>query len=303
VEIVDCSSSPESSSQKSEKHAGISERNGIMKNILTYLLAVLFTAVTGRAEEKITVKGSDTMVILSQRWAEKYMAARPDVTIQVTGGGSGTGLSGLINGTTDIANSSRPIKNSERDKLKERFGTRGIEIKCALDGLAVYVNKNNPVKELTLGQIKDIYTAKIKNWKEVGGPDRKIILYSRENNSGTYVYFLENVLLGEDFAATAQYLPGTASVVNAVAKDEAGIGYGGAAYGEGIAEMAIRKDASSPSYKPTMENIASGNYPISRYLYMYVRNRPEGAMKDFIDWTLSDAGQAIVTEVGYFPIR
>ncbi len=268
------------------------------------LVLLLFAFIAGGvAEEKITVKGSDTMVILSQRWAEKYMAANPDVTIQVTGGGSGTGLSALINGTTDIANSSRPIKNSERDKLKERFGTRGIEIKCALDGLAIYVHKSNPVKELTLQQVKDIYTAKIRNWKEVGGADKKIILYSRENNSGTYVYFLENVLLGEDFAASAQYLPGTASVVNAVAKDESGIGYGGAAYGEGISEMGIKKDDSSPAYRPTLENIGSGNYPISRYLYMYVRNRPEGSMKAFIDWTLSDQGQAIVSEVGYFPIR
>ena len=158
-----------------------------MKNMMIFLVLIFFTVMTGRGEDKITVKGSDTMVILSQRWAEKYMAAHADVTIQVTGGGSGTGLSALINGTTDIANSSRPIKNSERDKLKERFGTRGIEIKCALDGLAVYVHKNNPVKELSLQQLKDIYTGKIRNWKEVGGPDKKIILYSREHNSGTYV--------------------------------------------------------------------------------------------------------------------
>ena len=271
----------------------------------TIALIGLLMVVGGyvRTEEKITVKGSDTMVILSQRWAEKYMAANADVTIQVTGGGSGTGLSALINGTTDIANSSRPIKNSERDKLKERFGTRGIEIKCALDGLAIYAHEKNPVKELTLSQVKDIYTGKIRNWSEVGGPDKKIILYSRENNSGTYVYFLENVLLGEDFAPTTQFLPGTASVVNGVSKDESGIGYGGAAYGEGIIELAIKKDDNSPAYTPKLENIASGNYPISRYLYMYVRNRPEGAIKRLIDWTLSDEGQAIVTEVGYFPIR
>jgi phosphate transport system substrate-binding protein len=169
--------------------------------------------------------------------------------------------------------------------------------------LAIYVNKKSPVKELTLAQVKDIYTGKIRNWNEVGGPDKKIILYSRENNSGTYVYFLENVLLGEDFAATTQFLPGTASVVNAVSKDEAGVGYGGSAYGEGIVELGVKKDENSPAYTPKLENIATGNYPISRYLYMYVRNRPEGAMKNFIDWTLSDEGQAIVTEVGYFPIR
>jgi len=266
--------------------------------ILTVLLVT-----AGTAEEKITVKGSDTMVILSQRWAEKYMAAHPDMTIQVTGGGSGTGISALINGTTDICNASRPIKDSERDKLAERYGSRGVEIRCALDGLAVYVNQKNGVKELTLAQLKGMYTGKITNWKEVGGPDRSIILYGRENNSGTYVYFAEHVLEGEDFSPRTQTLPGTASVVNAVANDEGGIGYGGAAYAEGVSEVAVRKDADSPAFRPTMENIAEGHYPISRYLYMYVRARPEGGMKQFIDWILSDEGQAIVTEVGYFPIR
>jgi phosphate transport system substrate-binding protein len=274
-----------------------------MKTILTFVWSALVLTGSLRAEEKITVKGSDTMVILAQRWAEKYMAAHPDVTIQVTGGGSGTGISALINGTTDICNSSRPIKNSERDKLKERYGTRGIEIKCALDGLAVYINEGNPVRELTLAQIRDIYTARIKNWSEVGGPDKRIILYGRENNSGTYVYFKENVLEGDDFAATTQTLPGTASVVNAVAKDAWGIGYGGAAYAKGIRDVLVKKDAHAKAYGPTRENIASGDYPISRYLYMYVRNRPTGALKGFIDWLLGDEGQQIVVEVGYFPIR
>lgn len=255
------------------------------------------------AEEKITVKGSDTMVILGQRWAEIYMKKNPDVTIQVTGGGSGTGISALINGTTDICNSSREIKPAERDKLKQRFGTRGIPIKCALDGLAVYVNEGNPVTELTMQQIKDIYQAKIKNWKEVGGKDQKIILYSRENNSGTYVYFKDNVLLGEDFASSAQNMPGTAAVVNAVAKDVNGIGYGGSAYGKGIRELKVKADDKSAAHAPTMDNIKSGKYPISRFLFMYVKNKPTGALKEYVDWILSDEGQKIVSEVGYFPIR
>jgi len=254
-------------------------------------------------QEVITVKGSDTMVILAQRWAERYMAAHPEVAVQVTGGGSGTGISALINGTTDICNASRPMKNSERDKLKQRFGTRGIEIKCAQDGLSLYVNEANPISELTMQQIKDVYTGKIGNWKDVGGPNERLILYSRENNSGTYVYFKDNVLLGEDFAPTAQNMPGTAAVVNAVAKDKWGIGYGGAAYGKGIREVKVKKDAVSPGYTPTFENIKSGNYPIARYLYMYVKNRPAGTMKEYIDWILGDEGQKIVSEVGYFPIR
>jgi phosphate transport system substrate-binding protein len=263
----------------------------------------MFVQPAALGEEKITVKGSDTMVILAQRWAEKYMATHQDVVVQVTGGGSGTGISALINGSTDICNASRPMKRSEIDKLKQRYGTRGVEIKSALDGLSVYVNAESPIQDLSLGQLKDIYTGKITNWREVGGPTAKIIVYGRENNSGTYVYFKDNVLLGEDYTAAMQTMPGTAAVVNAVGKDKAGIGYGGAAYGKGIRELKVKKDASAAGYAPTLENIKSGNYPISRYLYMYVRNRPTGALKGFIDWILSEEGQKIVTEVGYFPIR
>lgn len=272
---------------------------------LTVALMMVCLILTGRmaAEEKITVKGSDTMVILAQRWAERYMTAHPDVVIQVTGGGSGTGISALINGSTDICNASRPMKNSERDKLKARYGTRGIEIKAALDGLSVYVSETNPVAELSLNQIKGIYTGKVTNWKELGGPNEKIIVYGRENNSGTYVYFKDNVLMGDDYSSTMQSMPGTAAVVNAVAKDKNGIGYGGAAYGKGIKELKVKKDATSPAFAPTMENIKSGSYPISRYLYMYVKNKPTGALKEYIDWTLGDDGQKIVSEVGYFPIR
>jgi phosphate transport system substrate-binding protein len=273
------------------------------KLAVVIMLATVVFGMRLNAEDKITVKGSDTMVILAQRWAERYMASHPNVAVQVTGGGSGTGISALINGTTDICNASRPMKPSERDKLKQRFGTRGVEIKAALDGLSVYVNDANPVAELNLDQIRSIYTGKITNWKEVGGPDQKIILYGRENNSGTYVYFKDNVLMGDDYTSTMQSMPGTAAVVNAVARDKNGVGYGGAAYGKGIREIKVKKDASSPAYAPTQENIKSGLYPISRYLYMYVKNRPTGALKEYIDWTLGNEGQSIVTEVGYFPIH
>jgi phosphate transport system substrate-binding protein len=273
-----------------------------MKRFLCGALVVALSS-TVSSQEKLTVKGSDTMVILAQRWAERYMSLKNNVTIQVTGGGSGTGISALINGTTDICNSSREMKPSERDKLKQRFGTRGIEIKCAKDGLSVYVHESNPVKELTLSQVKDIYTGIIKNWQAVGGANERIVLYSRENNSGTYVYFKDNVLAGEDFAASTMNLPGTASVVNAVAKDKNGIGYGGAAYGKGIRELKIKRDSNSPAVAPTKETVASSEYPITRYLYMYVKNRPTGVMKEYVDWILSDEGQKVVNEVGYFPIR
>lgn len=271
-------------------------------NILFALAALLVTA-SAVGQEKITVKGSDTMVILAQRWAERYMAKNSDVTIQVTGGGSGTGISALINGTTDICNSSRPMKPSERDKLKQRYGTPGVEIKAARDGLSVYVNETSPVTELTLAQIKGIYTGKITSWKDLGGPEGRIIVYGRENNSGTYVYFKDFVLEGQDYAATVQSMPGTSAVVNAVARDKFGIGYGGAAYGKGIREIKVKKDASTPGYAPTVENVREGKYPVARFLFMYVKSRPTGVMKEYIDWILGDEGQKIVSEVGYFPIR
>ncbi len=274
-----------------------------MKKTLILTLAALLLLGTAVSAESITVKGSDTMVILAQRWAEIYMSKHPGTSIQVTGGGSGTGISALINGTTDICNASRPMKKSEKEKLKVRFNSLGVEIKTAKDGLSIYVNESNPVKEFSVDQLKQIYTGKITNWKQVGGPDAKIILYSRENNSGTYVYFKDNVLGGDDFAPSAQNMPGTAAVVNAIAKDKHGIGYGGAAYAKGIVMAKVKKDANSTAYEPTAENVKSGNYPISRFLYMYTKSRPTGEMKDFIDWILSPDGQSIVTTVGYFPVR
>ena len=266
-------------------------------------LAAAAALMGAAGSQTITVKGSDTMVIMAQRWAEAYMAKHPGAVIQVTGGGSGTGISALLNGTTDICNSSRPMKGSERAKLQERFGTLGIEIKSAKDGLSVYLNDANGLQELTLAQIKDIYTGKITNWKQLGGDDAKIIVYGRENNSGTYVFFKDNVLGGGDYMPGMQSMPGTAAVVNAVAKDKNGIGYGGAAYAKGIREVKVKKDAGSTAYAPTAENVKSGVYPLSRFLYMYTAQRPAGAVKEYIDWILSAEGQAIAVQVGYFPAK
>jgi phosphate transport system substrate-binding protein len=274
-----------------------------MKKIIATLFLALIAFGFKPQGETITVKGSDTMVVLAQRWAEEYMAKHPGTTLQVTGGGSGTGVAALINGTTDICNSSRPMNPSEKEKLKQRYNTLGVEIKVAKDGLSVYAHESNPVKELTLAQIKDIYTGKITNWNEVGGPNAKIIVYGRENNSGTYVFFKDHVLGGNDFTASMQTMPGTAAIVNAVTKDKNSIGFGGAAYGKGIKFLSVKKDANSPAYEPTEANVKSGDYPISRYLFLYVRNRPSGAIKEYIDWILSQEGQQIVTKVGYFPVK
>ncbi|HNY02062.1 MAG TPA: substrate-binding domain-containing protein, partial [Bacteroidales bacterium] len=185
------------------------------KSRILWMAAIVVIAAAGLAfrpaPKKITVKGSDTMVILAQKWAEVYMKAHPESVIQVTGGGSGTGISALINGATDICNASRPMKQSEMDKLKDRYASLGVEIPCAKDGITIFLNESNPVKELSVKQLSNIFSGKTRNWKEVGGPDAEIKLYGRENSSGTYVFFKENVVKS-DYAASCQTLPGTAAV-------------------------------------------------------------------------------------------
>ena len=263
----------------------------------------LAAGLSALAGGNITIKGSDTLLQLGQRWAEAYMGQNPGVTIQVTGGGSGVGIAALINGSTDICEASRPIKPAEIDKLKERFNSPGVEIPVARDGLSVYLNEENPVGELSLEQLKKIYTGVFTNWKDVGGADARIIMYGRENSSGTYSFFKDNVLEGRDFAPQTQTLPGTAAVVNAVAKDKLGIGYGGAAYAKGVKDAKLKKDEKSPAFAPTLENVKSGQYPLSRNLFWYLRTKPTGDLKKLVDFVLSDAGQEIVSKVGYFPLK
>jgi phosphate transport system substrate-binding protein len=254
------------------------------------------------ASKSVTVKGSDTMVILAQRLAERFMASHPGSTVQVTGGGSGTGVAALINGTTDVADSSRPMKDEEKAQVQQKRGKPAVENRVALDGLAIFANKDNPVKELSLDQLRKIYTGQVKSWKDVGGPDRPIVLYGRENNSGTYAYFKEHVLQNDDFAADTQTLPGTAAVVNAVAKDPGAIGYGGIAYESGIRAVPVKKDAASPAVEPTLQAVTDGTYPISRYLFMYTAGAPEGTVDAFISFARSPDGQKIASEVGYYPL-
>lgn len=270
---------------------------------LTVILVVIMTiGFSFTTLNKITIKGSDTMVILSQQWAEAYMKKHPGTTIQVTGGGSGVGLAALINGSTDIANSSRPIKQSELEKIKAKYKKSAIEIPCAKDGVSVFLNNGNKVSELTLQQLGDIFSGKITNWKEVGGDNAKIQLYGRESSSGTFEFFKEHVVK-TDFATACQTLPGTAAIVNAVKKDKYSIGYGGAAYAEGVKDCKVKKDAKSKGVLPTAATIKNKTYPIARYLYMYLRSKPTGETKVFIDWVLSAEGQKLVVETGYFPVR
>ncbi len=276
-----------------------------MKQLTKHLLltALAVAASTSAWAGNITVKGSDTLLILAQKWAETYMGQHTDVKIQVSGGGSGIGFAALQNQTTDLCDASRKAKAAEIANCIKAFGARPTEYKVALDGLSVYVNPENPLKELTVAQVGDIFTGKIKNWKEVGGPDMPITLYSRENSSGTYEFFKEHILKGKDFAASAQTMPGTAALVQAVTKDKGGIGYGGAAYGGTSKHLLIKADDSSPAIEPSEENIENGTYPIWRYLYVYVNPAlDKGEVGAYLKWIRGDDGQKYVKDVGYFPL-
>ncbi len=252
--------------------------------------------------QPITIKGSDTMVLLGQKWAETYMKKNPGTQIQVTGGGSGVGIAALINGSTDICEASRPMKEKEKANLQAKRGKPAVEIPVAVDGLAIYVHFSNPVKLLTLDQLKNIYLGRIKDWKEVGGNPGKIITYGRENSSGTYAYFKEHVLASSDFPPMVQALPGTAAIINAVAKDIRSIGYGGIAYGKAVKALQIKKDNAAAAIAPTMENVMSGQYPVSRFLYWYFAGEPADELLKIKNWVLSAEGQKQVEEVGYYPL-
>jgi len=231
------------------------------------------------------------------------MKKNPDAQIQVTGGGSGTGIAALINGTTDVAESSRAMKPTEITSAESKQGGKVKEIPVAIDALSIYVNAANPLTEISLPQARKVYTGVITNFKEIGGPDAPITIYSRENNSGTYVFFKEHVLQNDDFDPTAQTLPGTASVVNAVAKDKNGIGYGGIAYAAGIKALKIKKADDAPAVAGTLESAQSGEYGLARELYFYMFPGKSPAADAFAAWVVSPDGQSVVGDVGYYPLK
>ena len=238
-------------------------------------------------------KGSDTIVNLALAWAEKYQADHPDVRISVTGGGSGTGIASLINGTVDLANASRNIKDEEIDEARAN-GIEPVEHIIAGDAIAVIVHPDNPVSQLTLQQISDIYSGKIQNWSEVGGDDRPIVRLSRETNSGTHVYFLETVLrLGskEDktlFSMDTLLLPSSEGIISEVRQNPNAIGYDGLGYvPHDVKKIAIAKSAGEPYVLPSVETVNDKSYPIARDLYMYTAGEPTGIIKAYLDWILS----------------
>ncbi|MBN1121086.1 MAG: PstS family phosphate ABC transporter substrate-binding protein [Anaerolineae bacterium] len=263
-------------------------------------------AVEGRA---IQNKGSDTLVNLALAWAEAYQSVQPDVSIAVTGGGSGTGIAALINGTVDIANASRSMKEEEIAGAQAN-GFDPVEIRVAIDALAVIVHPDNPVDQLTIQQLSDIYTRRIVNWNEVGGSDAPIVLLSRETNSGTHVYFLEQVVRqGDDenediFAPQTLLMPSSVGITSEIRRNPNAIGYDGLGYvTEHEKVLAIAKDENSPYVLPTTETGADGSYPLSRFLFMYTAGEPEGSIAEYIDWIRGPEGQAIVAELGFVPLN
>jgi phosphate transport system substrate-binding protein len=286
----------------------------MMKRIALTLSLLLLTTITGcdskpsqqsTPVQSLSIKGSDTMVHLVSSWTEEFMETQAEIDISVTGGGSGTGIAALINGTTDICASSRGIKEKEREQA-EANKVFPLEIPVARDGIALIVNPKNPVNSLTIDQVRMIYTGKFTNWKELGGPDARIILLSRESSSGTFVFFQEHVLNKEDFSSSARLLPGTSALVQAVAADRGAIAYVGlgfAAEARGTAKtLGVQAEGQPSPVLPSEETVRSGAYGVSRPLFFYTNGAPGDAAKQFIDFCLSPAGQKIVRETGYVPI-
>lgn len=249
------------------------------------------------------------MVNLGQAWAEEFMQMHPDVSVAVTGGGSGTGIAAILSGTCDIAQSSRDMKPEELAKA-EATGKPVQQTVVGIDGLAVVIHPNNPVSQLTLEQLADIFTGKMTNWKEAGGKDLPILILSRERNSGTHVYFLEEVLRRgnpkgpEEFAASALMMPSSQAIAQEVESSEAAIGYLGMGYVTLKQKvLAIAKTSSGPYVLPTLGTSQSGEYPISRPLYFLTRGEPEGDVKAFIDFVLSPEGQEIVRILDFVPLK
>lgn len=262
-------------------------------------------AGTGRA---IQNKGSDTLVNLALAWAERYREIHPDISIAVTGGGSGTGIAALINGTVDIANASRQMNEEEIAEARAN-GIEPVEFIVAIDAIAVVVHPDNPVDRLTLAQLADIFTGRITNWQEVGGYDTPIILVSRETNSGTHVYFLEEVVRGGDennqdiFAPQTLLMPSSVGITSEVRRNPRAIGYDGLGYvTEDEKVIAVAADANGPYILPTVETGADGTYPIARGLYMYTAGEPAGVIADYLHWLQGPEGQAIVAELGFVPL-
>ena len=291
-----------------------------MRNLRLFLLfgVVILTACGNSAnaqasspnsQKTIEDTGSDTIVNLALAWAEAYQKVSPAVRISVSGGGSGTGFAALINKTTDIANASRQITDQEKSDAKKN-GVDPREIEIARDAIGVIVNPGNPVQQLTLQQISDIYSGKITNWKEVGGEDRPIVLLSRESNSGTHVFFLANVVrLGDSknktlFSQDTLLLPSSEGIMAEVRQNPNAIGYDGLGYiTPDVKTVAVAPKAGNAYVNPSVETVNNGTYPIARPLFMYTNGEPQGDVKTYLSWILGPEGQKIVGDLGFVPLK
>jgi phosphate transport system substrate-binding protein len=260
-------------------------------------LALVVAACGGQKRDaaRVVVRGSDTMTVLLQRWAVAY----PPGGVEVSGGGSGVGIAALTNGTIDIAAASRRMTPEERRLIEERRGPV-VEESVALDAVAIYVHEASSVEVMSLDDARRVYLGEVSSWTSLGGSTRPIARYSRENTSGTYAFFKEEVLAGADFAPDVQCLPGTAAVVRAVARDPFSIGYGGIASARGVRAVAVR-DAAGNVTRPTRDDAMSGRYPLARPLYLYFLTRPSQAVSQFIRWLSSSAARSLVERAGFFP--
>ena len=251
----------------------------------------------------IEAKGSDTMVNLGQRWAEEFMGKYPKAQVAVTGGGSGTGIEAIINGTTDIALSSRTVKDEEIAQAK----ANGRDLKIFVpgkDGIAIAVHKDNKIENLTMEQLKDIFTGSIKNWKDVGGADADITIYSRESNSGTYAFVKEFVLGNAEYAQEALLMPSTGAIVEGLKQDKNGIGYIGLGYlSDEVKAVPVSKSSDSKASLPSKETVVSGEYPVARDLFVITAGEPEGVIGLYMDFIMGDEGQEVVDTLGFIPVK
>ena len=275
------------------------------------LLLVILPSCTKKETDRASfqVKGSDTEVNLVQRLAEVFMEKNPDASIAVTGGGSGTGIAALINEQTDIANSSRAMKNEEIEQAEEK-GVEPTAIIFAIDGLAIITHESLPIGSLTLEEVAEIFKGEIADWKEFDGPELEISMYGRQSNSGTYIYFRDNVLKG-DYSPQVRRMNGTAQIVEAVRNDKAGIGYVGIGYVvddegnaiTGIKVLGVATDEDSPAVNPLeSESVKSGLYSLTRPLFQYTNGTPEGKLLEFIQFELSERGQELIAKEGFYPV-
>lgn len=241
------------------------------------------------------MQGSDTMLVLAAHWAEAYMKLQPNISIYFEGGGTAQGVDALVAGKIDICTASRTLQPDEVQLLAKKYGKIGLRFLVAKDALSVYVHPQNPVKNLTLSQLKQIFTGQVSNWQEIGGKDTPIDVFIRPPNSGTYLYFKNHVLEGDAYIQSAQSINTTDDVVKKISENPHAIGYGGLAYGPQVIHCHLDGMAA------TRENIRNDRYPLIRYLYLYTVDTPRNHVKNFIDWILKD-GQQIVKAVGYMPL-